>query len=277
MKLRDLIIGEFTARRVVRSAFLVLGCVLAYVVYLSLSADRIIFVPPEPSYGKSPEIISIATPDGGSISALYLQGSEGSYTVLYSHGNAEDLGHVRPVLEEYQRRGFTVLGYDYRGYGTSGGLASEEHAYQDVEAAFSYLVRQRKTPPGRIIACGRSLGGAMAVYAAFRQPLAGLIVESGFLSAARVAFSVPVPLLDRFDSAKRMKRVTCPVLVMHGVHDDIIPLRHGQELYRLAPGPKLCLWVDAAGHNDLMATAGQAYWDRVDELVRVIRGRDTAP
>jgi hypothetical protein len=277
VKLRDLLIGEWNVRRVIRSLVLILGCVLAYLVYLSFSADRLIFLPPEPSYQNGPEVIRIDTTDGQAISARYLPGPAGSYTVLYSHGNAEDLGHVGPVLADFQRHGFSVLAYDYHGYGTSTGTPSESHAYQAADAAYRYLVDSLKTPPGRIVVCGRSLGGAMAVFLAATHPVAGLVVESGFVSAARVALPVRVPFLDRFDSAARMGRVTCPVFVVHGGKDDVIPQWHGRELYRLAPDPKLHLWVESAGHNDLMEVAGTRYWERLGEFMTLVRAHGHGP
>lgn len=271
MKLNVLLHGELSLKRAARYVIFFAACFLLYLAYLYFTADNVIFVPPPSSYGSGAEIIRIATDDGGQIPAFFLEGPHDSYTVLYSHGNAEDIGHIRPVLEEFRRQGFSVLAYDYRGYGMSGGSPSEVHAYQDVEAAYRYLVREMHIKPGKIIACGRSLGGTMAVYLACREPVGGLIVESGFVSAGSVMMHVRVPLIDKFDSGGRIGRVKCPVLIIHGRQDDIIPLWHGEELYRLAPRPKRSLWVEGAGHNDLMAVAGKRYWDTMHAFVRIVR------
>lgn len=76
------------------------------------------------------------------ISVIYLPTDKAGFTVLYSHGNAEDLGHILPYLRRYQEQGFALFAYDYRGYGTSQGKASEKSGYKDVEAAYACMAAQ---------------------------------------------------------------------------------------------------------------------------------------
>ena len=113
--LRRVLFPELSLFRVILSLVFLYAAVggLAW-----LYADRMIFLPPPPTYGDSAEIVKIQTADGPRIAALYVANPEARYTLVYSHGNAEDLGVVRPILPVLRRLGFAVLAYDYRGYGT---------------------------------------------------------------------------------------------------------------------------------------------------------------
>jgi fermentation-respiration switch protein FrsA (DUF1100 family) len=233
-----------------------------------LVADRMIFLPPPATYRDGAEIVKLFTEDGVRISATYLpHPSEATrvaedslaapvvrasapYTLLVSHGNAEDLGDIRPHLVRLRAMGFSVLAYDYRGYGTSEGQPSERGTYADVDAAYAYLTRDLGVPPARIIAYGRSVGSGPAVDLAAREPIGGLVVESAFTTAFRVLTRVTLFPFDKFDNLDKIARVRCPVLVMHGRADEIVPFGHGETLWRAAPEPKRFFWAERAGHND---------------------------
>jgi hypothetical protein len=169
------------------------------------------------------------------------------------------LGDIQPVLQQLHDIGFSVFAYDYRGYGTSQGKPSERNAYRDIDRVYNYLIQQLGVPAQWIIAYGRSVGGGSAVDLAARQPLAGLIMESCFTTAFRVVVSIPILPFDKFRNLKKIKQVKCPVLVMHGKVDEVIPFSHGQQLFAAAPNPKLSFWTDGASHNDLMWVAGAQY------------------
>jgi fermentation-respiration switch protein FrsA (DUF1100 family) len=251
---RKLLIGELSWQRLGRSLLFIYAF---FALYVFFRADSMIFLPPPASYEDTEDILKLSVTDTQEISALYLPNPQATYTLLYIHGNAEDLGDIRPVLEQLQGWGFSVFAYDYRGYGTSDGRPSERHAYQDAAAAYAYLTEQLKIAPEQIIVYGRSVGGGSATALATRYPVSGLILESTFTSVFRVV--VPVPLLpfDKFPNLRRLQRVTCPVLIMHGKADQTIPLHHGQTLYAAAPEPKRSLWVPEADHNDFPWVAGE--------------------
>ncbi|WP_310489314.1 alpha/beta hydrolase, partial [Chamaesiphon sp. VAR_69_metabat_338] len=174
----------------------------------------------------------------------------------------EDLGNIRPILDRLHQQGFSVLAYDYRGYGTSNGVPSESNAYQDADVVYTYLTKQLKIPADRTIVYGQSVGSGSATELATRYPVAGLILESAFTSAFRVVVPFPILPFDKFTNLDKIKRIHCPVLVMHGQADNTIPIHHGRSLYEAAPNPKMSLWVADAGHNDLADIAGDRY-DRV--------------
>jgi abhydrolase domain-containing protein 17 len=256
MPLRKLLIGELSWKRLMRSLLFIYAF---FALYIFFRADSMIFQPQTTSYQDTTDILKIPVNDTEQLSATYLPNARSRYTLLYIHGNAEDLGDIRPMLDRLYSWGFSVFAYDYRGYGTSDGEPNEGNAYQDADAAYKYLTQQLKIPPEQIILYGRSLGGGSATDLATRHSVAGLILESTFTSAFRVV--VPFPLLpfDKFSNLDKLRQIRCPVLVMHGQADQTIPIGHGQTLYKAASEPKMSLWVAGAGHNDFTVIAGERH------------------
>ena len=155
----------------------------------------------------------------------------------------------------FHRLGFSVLIFDYRGYGRSTGKPSEAGLYQDAQAAWDHLTRQRGIPPGRIVLFGESLGGAMAAWLAAHGKAGALVLSSVLISAPALAADL-YPWLPtrwlvrmRYDTRAALAEVNCPVLVAHSPDDEIIPFRHGKMLFGAAAEPKTFLQL-AGGHND---------------------------
>jgi fermentation-respiration switch protein FrsA (DUF1100 family) len=265
--LRRLLIGEFTFKRLVRSLIFIYACLCLYAFFF---ADQKIFLPQPSTYQDTKEILKLTTADQIQISAIYLPNPASTYTILYTHGNAEDLGDIEPVLQKLHGMGFSVFAYDYRGYGTSQGNPSERNAYRDIDTAYNYLTQQLRVPTRRIIAYGRSVGAGSAVDLASHKSLAGLVVESAFTSAFRVVIPIPILPFDKFRNINKIKKVNCPVLVMHGKADEVIPFQHGQKLFAAAPQPKSYLWVDDAGHNDFVWVAGDRYAKALQQFTQLI-------
>jgi fermentation-respiration switch protein FrsA (DUF1100 family) len=237
--------------------------VLLYIglaVYGWFFADRSIFLPHPSSYRDAPDILKIKSANGNIISALYLPNPSAAFTLLVSHGNAEDLGDDREWLEGLRRAGFSVLAYDYQGYGTSQGKPTEKSAYEDEVASYEYLTHDLKTSPDRIIVYGRSVGSGPAVHLAARKPIAALILQSPFLSAFRVLTRVPLLPFDKFPNYKEISHVRRPLLIIHGASDSVIPLWHGRKLFEAANQPKHLVVVPGADHNDLDFVAGASYF-----------------
>lgn len=215
--------------------------------------------------------------DGARIATLHLPNPNATFTILFSHGNAEDLGHLAPLLEQLRRAGFSVLAYDYRGYGQStGGPPSAAGAYRDVRAVYRYAVERLGVEPARLILLGRSVGSGPAAELAAREPVGGLVLESAFTSTFRVVTGLPLLPFDRFPNLRHVQRARCPVLVIHGTEDDVIPASHGRRLYDAAPEPKRLHLVEGAGHNDLVLVAGEEYWRVLRSFAELVRARAPA-
>jgi fermentation-respiration switch protein FrsA (DUF1100 family) len=246
----------------------------AFAMFAWLASDRMIFQPPTPSYraGQLP-IVMVAT-EGGSIATLHLPNERAAITVLFAHGNAEDLGQIEPWLEELHRAGFAVLAFDYRGYGMSTGAPpSAAGATSDMEAVYHHAVNTLKIPPSRIVAYGRSVGSGPATDLAARVPVGGLVLESAFVSAFRVLTRVSLLPFDRFHNLRDIRRVRAPVLVIHGTDDEVIPVSHGRRLYEAAGQAKQALWIDGAHHNDVAMVGGPRYWRTLTDFARTVAGR----
>jgi fermentation-respiration switch protein FrsA (DUF1100 family) len=194
--------------------------------------------------------------------------ADGGYVVLYFYGNAGS--RVRQVQDV---RDFTSLGchvflFDYRGYGDNSGAPSETGLTLDARAIWKYAVEERKLPPERILLFGQSLGGAVAVRLAEEAsangtPPEALVVNATFSSLPDAAkwhypfLPVKLVLVDRYASTERIGQVACPILVMHGAKDDIVPIEQGRRLFELAPAEshngvaKRFVEFENVGHNDV--------------------------
>jgi fermentation-respiration switch protein FrsA (DUF1100 family) len=247
----------------------VLVVYVAFAAFAWLASDRMIFQPPSPSYRAGQLPIVMVPSNGGSIATLYLPNPSAAVTVLYAHGNAEDVGQVAPLLDELRRTGFAVLAFDYRGYGMStGGPPSAAGATSDMAAVYRHAVETLKIPPSRIVLYGRSVGSGPASDLAARVPVGGLVLESAFVSAFRVLTRVPLLPFDRFHNLHHVRQVRAPILVIHGTDDEVIPVSHGRRLYEAAREPKQALWIEGAHHNDVPIVAGPRYWSTLAAFAR---------
>ena len=242
------------------------GLYVAVVACAHFLADSQMFFPSMGSGRKPKEMIRIPQPDGTALAALYLPNSAARHTVWFFHGNAEDLGDLEPLLLEFHRRGYAVFAYDYPGYGLSGGRPSELSIYAATNTGARYLRDTLKVPLDNVILYGRSIGAGPAVELALHEPVAGLVLQSAFMSAYRVMTRWRLLPFDKFENLRRLPEVHCPVLVMHGGEDRIVPPAHGEALLAAAAGPKRHLWIEAAGHNDFLAIAGERYWQALREF-----------
>ncbi len=235
-----------------------------------LGADWLIHHPPPRKYGSLPGEVKLMTSDGVAISAVWLPNPKATFTILFSHGNAEDLGHDLPFLRELCGAGFNVFGYDYRGYGHSEGRPSEKGLYRDIEAAYDHLIGSLKIPPDHILVLGRSLGSGPSTYLVSTKPAGGLILESAFTSAFRVVIPFPFFPFDQFPNLKRLPQVRCPILVIHGTSDTIINIKHGRKLHESYQGPKQSFWAEGADHNDLSYVAADEYLKALQNFSKIL-------
>jgi len=266
--LKRLLVGDFSLKRFMRSFLIIYVLVGLWAFFFT---DRLIFLPRPSSYSDNGDFIELASGGRGvKIAGVYLPNPEARYTILYSHGNAEDLGDILPRLRDLRDIGFAVFAYDYRGYGISEGRPTVGGAYEDIRAAYDYLRQELKVPPERIVIYGRSVGSGPSVDLASEVPVAGLVVESGFISAFRVALPLPLYPFDKFPNMDKIAKVDAPVLIMHGDADGVIPFSHGQRLFALAEEPKLSMWISGAGHNNLLQVAGDRYVNKMQEFIEVM-------
>jgi uncharacterized protein len=210
------------------------------------------------------ENLTLTTADGVKIGAWYIPADQAAGTVLFCHGNAENISGGIETISLLHKLGVNVLAFDYRGYGRSGGEPSEQGTYRDAESAWGYLVGKLGQPPGRIVVHGRSLGGAVASHLARDRAPAGLIVESSFTSVPDMGMRLypmfPVRLLSKFQFATEeyLAGVKCPVLVIHSPQDDIVPFEMGRRNFAAAHAPKQFVEISGS-HNEGAMQSEQTY------------------
>lgn len=245
------------------------GLLIAFVYFMQ---GRMLYLPGVPGrsltmtptdVGMDYQDVFIETADGVTVHGWFVAGRS-SQVLLFFHGNAGNISHRLESIRQFRDLGFSVLIIDYRGYGQSGGKTTESGIYRDADAAWRYLTEDRGISAADIIVFGRSLGGSVASHlAAQHQPLA-LIVESSFTSVPDIAAELypwlPAQQLSRFRHATRdhVRRVRCPVLVIHSRDDEIIPFRHGEEIFASANEPRALL-VLRGSHNDAFLADERAY------------------
>jgi len=245
--------------------------VILAVVYAALAflARRSVFYPmryPEGLWDMQSECgasdVWIETRDGIRLNTWWAARPGARFVTLFLHGNAGNVTHRFALFREIPQAGSSLLVPDYRGYGRSGGRASERGLYIDADAAYEYLLSEG-WKASQIILHGESLGTALAIELASRRPCAGVILEAPFTSARDVAATViPVlgPLLiSGLDSRSRISRVHAPLLFIQGDRDEVIPLRLGQALFAAAPEPKSFWLLRGASHNDIREVAAGEY------------------
>ncbi len=238
----------FSAAAVSAALLLLPGCV----------ADYYLFQPPQASPA-GPGVEFLAAAPGVKLAYRYLPAPPSGATILYSHGNAEDLDALRYLIGLLAANGFGVMAYDYEGYGRSGGKPSEANCYRDIEAAYRHLTGTLGVPPGEVVIYGRSLGSGPACYLAERVEAKALVLEAPFTSVFAVADLAWLPF-DRFPNIDRIGNVKMPVLILYGDCDRVVPPSHGAALYEAANPPKSRYVVPGAGHNNLRFVAGEDYW-----------------
>jgi fermentation-respiration switch protein FrsA (DUF1100 family) len=235
--------------------------------------------------------VTLTTSDGERLRAWRLKGTDSRALVVYFHGNGGNLSIWAPILSDLARHGFDVLAFDYRGYGLSTGRPTESGVYRDADAVLDYVasVRSESRPfdfaqgrpfdsaQGRpVIYWGRSLGTAVAAYAASRRRPDGIILEAGFPDAQAVVRTSPVLALlsifstYRFPTAERLAGVSTPALVLHGDADQVIPFALGRALFDRLTGDKTFVAIPGGDHNDAKPADERVYWGAVDAFTRKI-------
>jgi pimeloyl-ACP methyl ester carboxylesterase len=182
-------------------------------------------------------------------------------TVLFLHGNAGNISHRVERLEIFRDLGVHLLLLDYRGYGLSEGIPNEAGTYQDALAAYEWLI-QKGVVSQRLVIYGESLGTAIAVDLAAKQPCGGVVLEAPFTSigdmAQRMFPVLPVRSLvrNRYDSLSKIAQIQAPVLIFHSRRDEVIPFHHAE---RLAAASHAKLVELQGGHSDLFFVSAEKY------------------
>lgn len=235
----------------------------------TLTADKVVT-----RYGQTVALLHVAHPDA-------------THTLLWSHGNAMDIGEMYFFLVQLAvRLRVHVCAYDYSGYGASSGSPSEENCYADIAAVADHLERAHGVVPEReLVLYGQSVGSAPSLWLGARRRVAGIVLHTPLLSGLRVLIP-PLPdatcsvqaccsphciygACDPFPNRKRISKVTCPVLLIHGTNDETIDMAHTSELFERCPvehrrSPYI---VAGAGHDNVVESDPAAFFKTVEDFL----------
>ncbi len=230
--------------------------------------ERYAFYPPDPIQH---DYIHLTTGDGDKIPIIYLENPNSNYVIIYSHGNATDIGRCREFINLlYNKLNVSILAYDYLGYGhsientisystiTSSAMKlypSEQGCYKSIEAVYRYLIYNKRILPKRIILLGQSLGTGPTLELASKSHIGAVILVSPFLSCVKVYYDTNLLYpIDIFCNEYKIDKVNCPILIVHGTDDKIVDISHAERLYEIARNENKQIshcWIRNAGHNDI--------------------------
>jgi uncharacterized protein len=193
-------------------------------------------------------------------------------TLLFFYGNGMCLADCFSEFNHFRRLGFNVMFPEFVGYGMSEGEAGEPGVYATAEAAYQHLLKRPDIDPTKIVPSGWSLGAAAAIDLASKHKTCGLVTFSAFTSMADMARHVmPLPgaaalLRHHFESERKIHTIKCPVLIVHGTRDSLIPFDMSERLTKAAPNAKHLPIADGE-HNTLFEDGGEALLREVKEFV----------
>lgn len=199
--------------------------------------------------------------------------------VLYFHGNGEIASDYDDISQNFKRIDAALLVVDYRGYGWSTGRPLVSALLSDVEAMKNALPTIIPNFQNRsLYVMGRSLGSVPAIQIASLYPelFKGLIIESGFASGIAWLISKGLApqmfntMPDPIGNAEKLKKISLPLLIIHGEQDTLIPISNAQILYESSPSEKKrILRIPGAGHNDLLWHDSDSYFAAIKALVEM--------
>jgi len=222
------------------------------------------------------EDVYFETEDGIRLNGWFIPAKQPARaTILFCHGNAGNISHRFEIIEIFHSLDLNVFIFDYRGYGKSRGWPSEKGTYLDAQAAYDCLLARTDIDKERIIAYGKSLGGAVALDLATKRNACAVISDGVFTSTLDIAEEVypflPVKffITMKYDTLSKIGSVRVPKLIIHSREDEIVPFHHGQKLFEKASGVKE-FYPMRGGHNEAIIIYSDEYKKRIDEFLKTL-------
>lgn len=200
------------------------------------------------------EEVTFTAEDGTRLSGAWFPHPTPAGAIVFCHGNAGNLvDRIHLAAAWRQALGYSVFLFDYRGYGKSDGSPSEAGLLLDTRAAYHQVRQLSGVTP---ILAGRSLGTVPATLLASEVAPPALILDSPLASASAMARKIlPIPGIHWFvtfqlNNVENITRIDCPLIILHGDADEVVPFDHGRLVFDAAPDPKQFIPLLGMGHND---------------------------
>ncbi|OGH94408.1 MAG: hypothetical protein A2039_03380 [Candidatus Melainabacteria bacterium GWA2_34_9] len=209
--------------------------------------------------------------DGFKLNGWYIKAHANNPTIIYCHGQGENLSQWQNVAQFLANNGYGVFMIDYRGHGKSEGGPYEQGLYIDLESAINYLVDSEKVKRDNLVLWGRSMGGAVVADIASRNNFKAVILEStftnlrdeaihltstgilesklGFWSSLSTKFVRYIPLITKFSTDKKICKITSPLLIGGSKNDETVPVAMSYKLESLNPKAKLFVSETGSHHE----------------------------
>lgn len=238
--------------------------------------EKLIFLPSKLpanysfSFGEHFEEFYLTSDDGSKLNALHFKREDPNGVILYFHGNAGDLSRWGQVVQYFVKLNYDVVIMDYRTYGKSTGSLSEGALLNDAQLFYQYVAAQYKEE--NIIVYGRSLGTAMASYLVSEHTPSLLVLETPFYSMLDIAQG-RFPILPmnsllkyQFKSYQYLQAAKCPIVILHGDQDRVVPIQSSEKLYHSLENKEVeYITIEGGEHNNL--SAFQTYRNAIDSLL----------
>ncbi len=215
------------------------------------------------------EEVDFSMEDGGRINGLLFKVPNSRGVVLYFKGNSRSLKGWGKFAKDFVGKGYDFFIFDYRGFGKSSGRRTENILYNDAQFVYKWV--SERYPEEKIIVYGRSLGSGIAARIASWNRPRMLILDAPYFSflhqIRRFGFFLPLSILLRYQirTDRFLRNASCPVFIIHGDQDRLIPHRHGRMLQELIPEKSVLITIEGAHHNNLPDFA--AYHEQLYDLL----------
>jgi len=239
------------------------------------------------------ELLHLKLPDGTPLAAWFgaaldanaqsIASPSARPAVIYFYGNGSCANYSDNVLWHLRRMGLNVIIPDYPGYGSSGGSASEAGCYGAADAAYDELLRRGFA--GRINVLGWSLGGGVAVDLASRRPVGKLALYDTFTSLHDMGrtvmpwFPTQLILSYKFDNLAKLPSIHCPIFLVHGQADSVVPPFMQDKLAVAATGsPSVTvIKIPGAEHNSIFEQGGDELWAKLNRFMNGDPAKSPSP
>jgi len=241
---------------------IILAVYFALSIFLYFFQERLLFKPEKLSEdfkfhyeNQKTEEYNLTTRDGAVINGLHFMVDNPRGVVLYLKGNSKSIKGWGKFAVDFTRNGFDVFMVDYRGFGKSTGRRSHKHIKRDLQQVYDEM--KKKVEEKYIILYGRSLGSGFATKLASENNPRKLILDAPYYSltkvTARYAPFMPLSVLMKYPmpTYKWIKYVQCPIHIIHGTNDNLIPFKTSVKLSKINPKLTRLYTVIGGGHKDL--------------------------
>ncbi len=260
-------------------AYILLIVLSAYVivsVLLFFFQDYFLFKPEKLDQGfqfhyenQTIEEYNVETRDGAIINGLHFKSPNPKGVVFYLKGNSKSIKGWGKFAVDFTRHGYDVIMVDYRGFGKSTGRRTQKAVKRDMQVIYNKI--KKKVPEKYIILYGRSLGSGFAAKLASMNEPRMLILDAPYYSLSKVAKKyipfMPLSLLIKFPmpTYKWLKYVKCPIHILHGTDDKLIPYKTSVKLSKINPKLTKLYTVIGGGHKNL--NTFESYHSMLGEII----------